>query len=109
MSLLSLLKVTHINNKIICYICSKLTIKTLNQLQKCRSCILSISSTNSELVYLFKVNISFGFYLLKVNNRNIITSCEICSKVNNKDTFIVNLEHISHLFLAFLLLTLNMV
>ena len=34
-------------------------------------------------------------------------------KVNNKDTkmtrgFIVNFEHISHLFLVFLLLTLNM-
>ena len=32
-------------------------------------------------------------------------------KVNNKDTnniFIVNFEHISHLVLAFLLLTLNM-
>ena len=35
-------------------------------------------------------------------------------KVNNKDTsrrsgvFIVNFEHVSHLFLVFLLLTLNM-
>ena len=29
-------------------------------------------------------------------------------KVNNKDIFIVNFEHISHLVLVFLLLTLNM-
>ena len=28
-------------------------------------------------------------------------------KVNNKDTFIVNFEHISHLVLVFLLLTLS--
>ena len=28
--------------------------------------------------------------------------------VNNKDTIIVNFEHISHLALVFLLLTLNM-
>ena len=27
-----------------------------------------------------------GIYLLKVNNRNSRTKCEICSKVNNKDT-----------------------
>ena len=29
-------------------------------------------------------------------------------KVNNKDIFIVNFEHISHIFLVLLLLTLNM-
>ena len=29
-------------------------------------------------------------------------------KVNNKDIFMVNFEHISHLILVFLLLTLNM-
>ena len=59
-----------------------------------------------------------GIYLLKVNNRNTGTKCEICSKLTTKtperciwhrsDVFIVNFEHISHLALVFLLLTLNM-
>ena len=53
-----------------------------------------------------------------VNNRNTRTKCEICSKLTTKtaerrqwqhsDAFIVNFEHISHLFLVFLLLTLSM-
>ena len=59
-----------------------------------------------------------GIYLLKVNNRNTRTRCEICSKLTIKTperrqwrssgVFIVNFEHISHLVLMFLLLTLNM-
>ena len=58
-----------------------------------------------------------GIYLLKVNNRNTRLMCEICSKLNIKTperrhwrrsgVFIVNLEHISHLVLVFLLFTLN--
>ena len=70
-------------------------------------------------------------YLLKVNNKNTRARCEICLKltintpewqVNNKDTrtkperrywlqfdlFIANFEHISHLVLVFLFLTLSM-
>ena len=57
-------------------------------------------------------------YLLNVNNRNTRTKCEICSKLTMKilerrhwdrsGIFIVNFEHISHLVLVFLLLTLNM-
>ena len=56
-------------------------------------------------------------YLLKVNNRNTRTRCEICSKltINTPESrhwrrsgvFIVNFEHISHLVLVFLLLTWN--
>ena len=56
--------------------------------------------------------------LLKVNNRNSRKKCEICSKSTKKTperrhwrfsgVFIVNFEHISHLVLVFLLLTLNM-
>ena len=52
--------------------------------------------------------------MFKVNNRNK-KSCEICSKLTIKSSerrrwcrygvFIVNFEHISHLFLVFLLLT----
>ena len=58
-----------------------------------------------------------GIYLLKVNNRNTRARCEICSKLTintperrhwrRSGVFIVNFEHISHLVLVFLLLTLN--
>ena len=60
--------------------------------------------------------ISAGIYLLKVNNRNTRTRRKICSKLTIKTpercrrrsgVFIVNIEHISHLALVFLLLTLN--
>ena len=57
-------------------------------------------------------------YLLKVNNKNTRTRCEICSKLTIKTlerrqwrrsgVFMVNFEHISLLVLVFLLLTLNM-
>ena len=59
-----------------------------------------------------------GIYLLKVNNRNFRTRCKICSKLTIKTperrqwrrsgVFVVNFEHIPHLALVFLLLTLNM-
>ena len=59
-----------------------------------------------------------SIYLLKVNNRNTRTRCEICSKLTIKtpeqsrwrhfDVFIVNFEHVSHFVLVFLLLTLSM-
>ena len=54
---------------------------------------------------------------VKVNNRNTRTRCETCSKLTIKiperrqwrrsGIFIVNFEHISHLVLVFLLLTLS--
>ena len=64
-------------------------------------------------------NFPAGIYMLKVNNKNTRTRCNYMFKVNNEDTrakrqwrrsgvFIVNFEHISHLVLVFLLLTLNM-
>ena len=59
-----------------------------------------------------------GIYLLKINKKNTRTRCEICSKLTIKTperrywrlsgVFIVNFEHISHLVLVFLLLTLYM-
>ena len=59
-----------------------------------------------------------SIYLLKVKNRNTKTRCEICSKLTIKtpeqrqwrrsDVFIGNFEHISHLVLVFLLLTMDM-
>ena len=50
---------------------------------------------------------SAGIYLLKVNNRNTRTWCQICLRLTIKT--IVNLENISHLVLVFLLLTLNII
>ena len=59
-----------------------------------------------------------GIYLLKVNNINTRTSCEICSKLTiniperchwlRYGIFIANFENISQFVLVFLLLTLNM-
>ena len=58
-----------------------------------------------------------GNYMLKVNNRNTRTRCEICSELiiryqNNAwhrcDVFIVNFKHILRLVVMLLLLTLNM-
>ena len=59
-----------------------------------------------------------NIYLFKVNNRNTRKRCEICSKLTIKiseryhwhesGVFTVNFRYISHLFLLFLLLTLNM-
>ena len=58
-----------------------------------------------------------GNHMLKFNNKNTRTRCEICSKLTIKKSkrhqwrrsgvFIVNFEHISHLALMFLLLTLS--
>ena len=60
-------------------------------------------SLMENFIFLYWVWNPVGIYLLKVNNRNTRTRCEICSGV-----FIVNFEHISHLVLVFLLLALNM-
>ena len=56
-----------------------------------------------------------GIYLPKVSNESIRTRCKICWKLTIKaparrrsDVFIVKFEHISHLVLVSLLLTLNM-
>ena len=59
-----------------------------------------------------------GIYLFKVNSRNARTQWEICSKLTMKTlerrqwrrsgVLIVNSEHILHLVLIFLLLTLKM-
>ena len=50
-----------------------------------------------------------NIYLFKDNNRHARKSCEICSKLTIKTFGVVigNFGHISHLFLVFLLLTLN--
>ena len=57
-----------------------------------------------------------GNYMFKVTNRNTRARCEICPKLTIKiperrqhrsGIFIINFEHISHLVLVFLLLTLS--
>ena len=58
-----------------------------------------------------------NIYLFKVNNRNTRKRCEICLKLTieiperrhrrRSVVFIVNFEHISHVFLVFLLLLLT--
>ena len=58
-----------------------------------------------------------GNDMFKINNRNTRTRCKICSKLTIKTpqrrqwrrsgVFFVNFEHISHLVLVFLLLTLS--
>ena len=64
---------------------------------------------------MFNVN-QAKIYLFKVTNKNTRKSYEICSKLMIKPpercrrrsgVFVVNFAHISHLFLVFLLLTLN--
>ena len=66
---------------------------------------------------LFHLSFLVGIYMFKVNNRNTITRCEIYSKLPIKTperrhwrrsgVVIVNFEHISHLVLVLLLLTLS--
>ena len=77
---------------------------------------LLLSLRNSKLIH-SSYNPA-GIYLINVININTRTRCEICSKLTVKTAercqwrrsgvFIVNFEHISHLVLVFLLLTLNM-
>ena len=65
----------------------------------------------------FGSNVPAGNYMFKVNNRNTTARCDICSKLTiniperrqwrHSGIFIVNFEHISHLVLVFLLLTLS--
>ena len=55
-----------------------------------------------------------NIYLIKLNDRTIRKKCVVCSKLTIQTpeqscsgVIIVNFEHISHLFLVFLLLILN--
>ena len=58
-----------------------------------------------------------GNYMFKVNNRNSKTGCEIYSRLTIKTperhhcgrsgVFIVNFDHISHLFVVFLLISFS--
>ena len=71
------------------------------------------SSRNDKMIFF-----SADIYLLKLNNRNTGTICELSSNLTIKaleqghwrssGVFIVNFEHVSYHFLVFLLLSLNM-
>ena len=118
--LICLFKVNNRNTRTSCEICSKLTIKTPQRRQWRRSGDFIVSFEHEDVKGSssnFDSNISVRICLFKVNNRNTRTSCEICPKLTIKTPqrrqwrrsgdFIVNFEHISHLVLVFLLLTLS--
>ena len=67
--------------------------------QNCVLILILDSNHNATISKAIRYTISN--YLLKVNNKNIRTRCEICSKLTI-------FEHVSHFVLVFLLLTLNM-
>ena len=84
------------------------------------SCFPKIAKYNNYELTLISFSILIinpaGIHLLKANNRNTRTRCEICSKSTIKTwrqwrrsgVFIINFERISQLVPVFLLLTLNM-
>ena len=73
-----------------------------------------VGKLNSEVIRPNPV----GINMVRVNNKNTNTMCEICSKLTLKKperrqwrrsgVFIVNFEHILHLVIVLLLLSLNM-
>ena len=75
---------------------------------QCTSCVQGFNGSFPANMYLFKV---------KVNSRSTRKRCEICLKITIKTPgrdqqrrsgiFVFKFEHTSHLFLVFLLLTLN--
>ena len=83
------------------------------------TCSYLIATTRYFSLLLFPrfSNNPANIFLFKVNNRNSRKRCEICSKLTTKtpeirqwvrsSVFIVNFKHFLHLFLVFLLLTLN--
>ena len=102
-----------------CEICSKLLTKTPERiiiliLWKSK-CWLDIYQTNPVL--LIFITFSANNYLFKTNNKNTRKCFETCSELTiqnlkrryccHSSVIIVNLEHVSHLFLAFLSLTLS--
>ena len=78
--------------------------------------VINLRSMTKATFVAQKINPA-NIYLFKVSNRNTRISCEVCSKLTIKTperlhwgrsgVFIVNFEHISHLFQVFLLLILD--
>ena len=74
----------------------------------------SFFNKKADIVFRILIqNFLANFYLFKVNNKDTSKTCKICSKLTMKTpeqrhwrrsvVFIVNFEHILHLFLVFLL------
>ena len=97
----------------------EITISFLKTSTKSWCCCMGVSYSPSKKTAPFW-NILFHIlvciYLFKVNNGNTRTMCEVCSKLTIKTPewrlrcsgfFIINFEHISHLVLVFLSLTLS--
>ena len=74
----------------------------------------SFLNKKTDIVFRILIqNFLADFYLFKVNKKDTRKTCKICSKLTMKTperrhlhrsgVFIVNFEHISHLFLVFLL------
>ena len=87
---------------------------SVREVQKANSKRKVLQRKRFERIYIYPA----GNYMFKVNNRNTRTRCETCSKLTIKTperrhwrhrygVFIVNLKHILHFFLVFLLLTLS--
>ena len=91
-------------------------IKVSSDTLKLSQIIISSVEIMEKMMFSF-ILIPASICLLKINNINTRLTCEICSKLTIKTSercqwprsggFIVNFEHISHLILTFLLLTLS--
>ena len=112
----------HVFLNVKAYLTSIYKFLTLSILCRNIYCVTKTKINNLETfqsVFIAKIGSSHpvNIYLFKVDNRNTKKRCEICSKVTIKTpeqcqgrrscVFIVNFEHILHLFLVFLLSTLN--
>ena len=80
--------------------------------------VIRIKKNNKSKPCALAGPVPVNIYLFKVYNRTTRTRCEICSELTIKtpekrhwcrsSVFNINFEHLSHLVLVFLLLTLNM-
>ena len=106
----------------------KMTITQFFWWKSTKKCLISIylfkvvfftlSSPHRSVIEAWSKPYTTGNCMFKVSSRKTRASCEISSKLTIKmperpqwrrsGIFIVNFEHISHLVLVFLLLTLNM-
>ena len=82
-------KISYGNTRKMCEICSELTLKIPEQRQLCRSGVFIDNFEHMShlfVVILFLVLNKYpaANYILKVNNRNTRTRCEICSKLTIK-------------------------
>ena len=102
----------------------KITIPSAENFKTARNFKITILTTSNKFHSAMRLETKFGhdpcpanICLFKVNNRNTKKMSGVCSKLTIKTTercqsgrsgiFIGNFKHISHIFLVFLLFTLN--